>query len=318
MDCNSSNITFKGKGKNTYSFDVSTPEMRSQIIFSIEEKIADINEEISRHDYEIAKLQIELQTLMDDDDVTIENIMAYKQGFHSVEEIEKTLVELDTEITQLSDGLKAGIKSSDESKEKREQFFSQFIVLMNTKKHIIDIEGTDDYEDVFTKRGTTISGSEETVFYVARLISTAEMIKHECPIIMDSFRAEDLSTDKEERVLTMFSELSNQCIQPSLHERTCRGTVPCNSREGRKGFRSIHISSRGRLRMRFCSVRSRRELSAFRPFCIGGSLSPDGKNYRHLRKLCCTSSPENRGKCPDRHWRVHRVCRRSAGIRVPN
>lgn len=212
MDCNSSNITFKGKGKNTYSFDVSTPEMRSQIIFSIEEKIADINEEISRHDYEIAKLQIELQTLMDDDDVTIENIMAYKQGFHSVEEIEKTLVELDTEITQLSDGVKAGIKSSDESKEKREQFFSLFIVLMNTKKHIIDIEGTDDYEDVFTKRGTTISGSEETVFYVARLISTAEMIKHECPIIMDSFRAEDLSTDKEERVLTMFAELSNQCI----------------------------------------------------------------------------------------------------------
>lgn len=39
-------------------------------------------------------MQIELQTLMDDDDVTIENIMAYKQGFHSVEEIEKTLVEL--------------------------------------------------------------------------------------------------------------------------------------------------------------------------------------------------------------------------------
>ncbi|WP_370768994.1 hypothetical protein [Ruminococcus callidus] len=29
---------------------------------------------------------------------------------------------------------------------------------------------------------------------------------------MDSFRAEDLSTDKEERVLTMFAELSNQCI----------------------------------------------------------------------------------------------------------
>lgn len=112
----------------------------------------------------------------------------------------------------MSDELKAGLKSSDEAKEKREQFFSQFIVLMNTKKHIIDIESTDDYEDVFTKRGTTISGSEETVFYVARLISTTEMIKHECPIIMDSFRAEDLSTDKEERVLTMFSELPNQCI----------------------------------------------------------------------------------------------------------
>ncbi|WP_295219796.1 hypothetical protein [Ruminococcus sp.] len=84
----------------------------------------------------------------------------------------------------MSDELKAGIKSSDEAKEKREQFFSQFIVLMNTKKHIIDIEGTDDYEDVFTKRGTTISGSEETVFYVARLISTAEMISPGNPVQM--------------------------------------------------------------------------------------------------------------------------------------
>lgn len=212
MDCNSSNIAFKGKGKTAYSFDVSTPEMRSQIIYSIEEKITDINEEISRYDYEIAELQSELQTLMDDDDVTIENIMAYKQGFRSVEEIEKALLELDTEITQLTDELKAGIKISDEEKEKRKQFFSQFIVLMNNKKHTIDIESTDNYEDIFTKRGTIISGSEETVFYVARLISTAEMINHECPIIMDSFRAEDLSTDKEERVLTMFSEVTNQCI----------------------------------------------------------------------------------------------------------
>lgn len=212
MDCNSSNIAFKGKGKTTFSFDVSTPEMRNQIISSIEEKIKDINEEISGYDYEIKELQDRLQTLMDDDDVTIENVMAYKQGFHSVEEIEKALVKIDNEIKQLSDELKVGIQNSDEAREKRKQFFSQFILLMNSKKHAIDIESTDDYEDVFTKRGTTISGSEETVFYVARLISTAEMIKHECPIIMDSFRAEDLSTDKEERVLTMFSQLPNQCI----------------------------------------------------------------------------------------------------------
>ena len=33
-----------------------------------------------------------------------------------------------------------------------------------------------------------------------------------CPIIMDSFRAEDLSTEKEERVLALLSELKRQCI----------------------------------------------------------------------------------------------------------
>lgn len=40
MDCDSTHIAYKGKGKITYSFDVSTPEMRSQIIASIEERIS--------------------------------------------------------------------------------------------------------------------------------------------------------------------------------------------------------------------------------------------------------------------------------------
>lgn len=44
------------------------------------------------------------------------------------------------------------------------------------------------------------------------MISIAKLTKHSCPIIMDSFRAEDLSTEKEERVLALLSELKRQCI----------------------------------------------------------------------------------------------------------
>lgn len=66
--------------------------------------------------------------------------------------------------------------------------------------------------NLFTKRGSVVSGSEETVYYIARLISIAKLTKHSCPIIMDSFRAEDLSTEKEERVLALLSELKRQCI----------------------------------------------------------------------------------------------------------
>lgn len=83
---------------------------------------------------------------------------------------------------------------------------------MNEKKKQIDIESEKEYEDIFTKRGTVVSGSEETVFYVSKLLASVEMIGHDYPIIMDSFRAEDLSTDKEKRVLELFSNLKNQCI----------------------------------------------------------------------------------------------------------
>ncbi len=48
MDCNSANIAYKGTGKVTYSFDVSTPEMRDQIIASIEDRISAYDEEIHR------------------------------------------------------------------------------------------------------------------------------------------------------------------------------------------------------------------------------------------------------------------------------
>ena len=51
MDCDSTHIAYKGKGKITYSFDVSTPEMRSQIIASIEERISAYTEEIEKCDF---------------------------------------------------------------------------------------------------------------------------------------------------------------------------------------------------------------------------------------------------------------------------
>ena len=48
-------------------------------------------------------------------------------------------------------------------KEEREKIlWSFFMSLMNEKKKQIDIESEKEYEDIFTKRGTVVSGSEET------------------------------------------------------------------------------------------------------------------------------------------------------------
>lgn len=212
MDCDSVNIAYKGTGKVTYSFDVSTPEMRTQIISSIQENIADIEEDIKRYDFDIQKLQDDLNRLMSDDDITIENIVAYKSGYVSAEEIEKTVLELDAQIQQYEGKVKAGVSLSDEAKKTRDIFFEDFMKLINEQRVKIDPESDKEYEDIFTKRGTVISGSEETVFYVSKLLAVAEMTDHDCPIIMDSFRAEDLSTEKENRVLKLLLNQKRQCI----------------------------------------------------------------------------------------------------------
>ena len=89
MDCDSSNIAYKGKGKSTYSFDVSSPEMRANIISSIQEKIVDIEEEIKRYDFEIQELQSELNKLLNDDEITIEILLHIKVDFEMLRKLRR-------------------------------------------------------------------------------------------------------------------------------------------------------------------------------------------------------------------------------------
>lgn len=212
MDCNSTHIAYKAKSRSKYSFDVSTPVMRKQIIESINENILDYVEEIKKLDFEIQNLQKELNSLMDNEDITVENIIAYKAGFKSFEATEQIIDKIDKELEQCQAYLKEGMEFSKEAEKEREKFYEQFMFLMNQKKKQIDTDDEKEYNDLFTKKGTVVSGSEETVFYVSKLLAIAEITGHNCPIIMDSFRAEDLSTEKEKRVLGLFSKLSNQSI----------------------------------------------------------------------------------------------------------
>ena len=71
---------------------------RKHIIDSIKEKIVNFSEDISRYDAEINKYQIELNRVMEEDDVTIENIVAFKSGFTSIEEIDSVITEIDNQI----------------------------------------------------------------------------------------------------------------------------------------------------------------------------------------------------------------------------
>ena len=130
----------------------------------------------------------------------------------SIAEIEEKVQKLDEAIDDIKQKVKAGKKQTEDSKKAQQDFYEAIVEEMNQVKGKIDIESKQLYDDLFTKRGSVVSGSEETVYYIARLISIAKLTKHSCPIIMDSFRAEDLSTEKEERVLALLSELKRQCI----------------------------------------------------------------------------------------------------------
>lgn len=233
MDCNSTRISYKGKGANSYSFDVSTPEMRKHIISSIEEKIITLNEDISRYDYQVEEKQIELNDVMLDEDVTLENIIAYKSGFNDVREIEETIKEIDNQISKLEEELSEGARLSKEHEQNKQKFLELLLKDMNKVKLAVANMDAKKYDSIFTKRGVVMSGSEETVFYISKLLAIEKNVHHNCPIIMDSFRAEDLSTEKENRVLNLFIELNKQCILTT--------TLKAEEKDKYKDFSKIHI-----------------------------------------------------------------------------
>lgn len=214
MDCNSTNISFSTGDmmQTSYSFDVSTVEMRNEIIHSISEKITAYTEEIQRLSAEICAEQEKLQSLMDDETVSLESIVAYKKDVFSASDAEKRIKEIDSEITALKNQLVANENASQETQSRRVALLTSIIEKMNELYCQIDPDGNIKYTSLFTQRNEVYSGSEATVFHLVKLFALQDVMKHNYPIVIDSFRAEDLSTGKEQTVLGISKSIGNQII----------------------------------------------------------------------------------------------------------
>lgn len=67
-------------------------------------------------------------------------------------------------------------------------------------------------DDLFTKNKENFSGSEGQIFYFAKLYVLVTFLKLPFPIIIDSFRDGELSSNREQIMLEEFSKLDNQVI----------------------------------------------------------------------------------------------------------
>ncbi|MEA5012169.1 MAG: hypothetical protein VB100_10685 [Angelakisella sp.] len=212
MDCNSINISFSASKKASYAFDVSTAEMRSKIISSIQEKIASYNEEIEKLAAQIAVEQELLQIIMMDESISLESIVAYKQDIFNASDAEKRIKEIDEIITQKEAQLVSSENASQDTKDKRTNLIKTILTYMNTFYKMIDETGNLTFDNLFTKKDEVYSGSESTIFHLVKLMALKKVLNHPYPIIVDSFRAEDLSTAKEAKVINLCQSIGNQMI----------------------------------------------------------------------------------------------------------
>ena len=214
MDCNSTNISFSTGEimQKSYSFDVSTAEMRNEIIYSISEKITAYTEEIESLSAEICTEQERLQSLMDDEAVSLESIVVYKQEIFSASEAEIRIKKIESEIAILKSQLIASENSSQRAQLQRTTLLTSIIEKMNELYRRIDSDGNIVYKSLFTRQNEVYSGSEATVFHLVKLFALQDIMKHNYPIVIDSFRAEDLSSAKEHIILEISKSIGNQII----------------------------------------------------------------------------------------------------------
>lgn len=212
MDCDSTNISYSSSKKNAYAFDVSSIDMRNEIIASINEKIEAYTEEINKLASQISSAQDELQTLMNDEAISLEAIVAYKQDIFSASDAEAKIKEIDLETETLKNQLKISTGTTESKKEQQLAILIAILNEMNAVYEAIDPNGNLHFDDLFTKKDEVYSGSEATIFHLSRLYALSKVLNHNYPIVVDSFRAEDLSTSKENIVLDLYKELSNQVI----------------------------------------------------------------------------------------------------------
>ncbi|MGG0847902.1 hypothetical protein [Peribacillus simplex] len=212
LSCGSVHIGYKTASKKGYAFDITTADIRKEIINSIHNKINDYEEEIERINISISDKQNILRDLLSVEEVSLESLLLYKEDLFNASDADKKITDLDIKINEIKSVLSnfETIKKSKAETEK--EILERILEMMNSiyKEH--EPAGTLKFENLFTKKSETYSGSEQTIFYLLKMYVFQKVTKHSYPIIVDSFRSEDLSTEKEKIFLELFNELENQII----------------------------------------------------------------------------------------------------------
>ena len=236
IECGSDRIGYRS-GDKSYTFDITDKDMRRNIIESIQDKINAYEEEIQSCNLQLNELQRQLQALLKEEDLSLEAVLLYKDEIVDASTVDTRLVEIDSEIKALKASLSIDNKKSQEEADKREKLKAEIVSLMNAFYKKVDPNGTLVFDDLFSKRKSVYSGSEETEFYLSKLYAIAKALGHNYPIMMDYFRDGELSSEKEEVVLSTFGKFRNQIIFTATLKAEEMGKY-----KGRKKIKAIDYS----------------------------------------------------------------------------
>ncbi|WP_369921144.1 hypothetical protein AB8E32_02220 [Marinomonas polaris] len=211
-ECGSDKVVYSN---NDLTFEVSNIDVRNGILKSISENISQKVEVINDSSREINALQESLNKELADAPPSFQQIILYQDQIVSERNYDDESFSLAREIDALKIQLTSSQEIDEVLKSDRNNFDEKLIEEMTNLYKSIDPNGNLEFDDIFTKRDSTFSGSEGQEFYFCKLIALSNLLNHNFPIVVDSFRDGELSTNKEDSMLEIYSNLDRQVILTS-------------------------------------------------------------------------------------------------------
>jgi hypothetical protein len=211
-ECNSDKIIYSNKD---LTFDVSNIDVRNGILKSITENINQKREMINDYSAEINIFQSSLNQEMADTPPSFQQIILYQEQSVSDRDYDNEAFLITKEIETLKTQLATSKAVDGSLQAERNVFTEKLIEEMVAIYRSIDPNGNLEFEDIFTKKDATFSGSEGQEFYFCKVIALSHILNHEFPLIVDSFRDGELSSTKEDYMLDIYSDLGKQVILTS-------------------------------------------------------------------------------------------------------
>ena len=211
-DCGSDKIVYSN---NDLTFEISNIDVRNGIMKSIDQNIRQKADIIMDFSGEINSLQRELNEEMRDTPPNFQQIVLYQEQAISEVDFDDQAFSLSIQIRALEDQLNSYTNIDESQKKERKSFDDNLLKEMNDLYKAIDSGGNLVFEDIFTKKGSTFSGSEGQEFYFCKVIALRKLLKHNFSILIDSFRDGELSTGKEVKMLEIYKKIDSQIILTS-------------------------------------------------------------------------------------------------------
>lgn len=211
-DCGSERIVYKSK---ELEFEISNSLVKKSIISSIEESIA-LRKEITadltlKIEYNLQKITQELKQ----SPPNFRDFILFSEKSGDAAAIDNEIKENTIDLQKLINQIELGSTISREESERQSKILGTILERMNYYYKIIDPLGQQEFDSLFTKRGETYSGSEGQEFYFCKLMAIKDYMKHNFPLVIDSFREGEISSSKEEEMIRIFEKCQNQVIVTS-------------------------------------------------------------------------------------------------------